>query len=189
MEACVLTGSFLAQLKSFNFGRVVGWVVYCLFVFGWIFQNAHLRPHIIIELKAAWQHSLSSFVMSHMYFVAENVARILQAHESFKTIKKKTTKKPRCDLVLAAAIIWSIFWKKDSLQERQDWNHLNWCFRGAQMQSCGNQLLLAVLVHTWVWFVGSQMPKLSVPSGENNPRLDSIKLNNRWRTGTTSYVS
>lgn len=45
------------------------------------------------------------------------------------------------------------------------------------------------LLHTWVWLVGSHLPKQTAPSGENNLRLDSIKLNERWKTGTASYVS
>lgn len=45
------------------------------------------------------------------------------------------------------------------------------------------------LVHTWVWLVGSHLPKQTAPSGENNLRLGLITLNERWKTGTASYVS
>lgn len=60
---------------------------------------------------------------------------------------------------------------------------------GVQMRSYGDHLLLVVLLQTWVWLVGSYLPKQTAPSGENNLGLDSIKLNERWRTRTASYVS
>lgn len=55
-----------------------------------------------------------------------------------------------------------------------------------QKQSSADHLLL---VHTWVWFVAFHLPKQTAPSVESNLRLDSVKLNERWNTGTVSYVS